>query len=116
MSIITRPGFRVAKCGHEYATEATQGRQRLVGDCDCQPPKKPYKSKAKGTVTHSGTCAYCLDNFTRVVGRGPRPIYCSFDCKQKAAYRTRKAKLAASACEVEGCDGKVYSKGLCATH
>lgn len=42
MSIITRPGFRVAKCGHEYATEATQGRQRLYGDCDCRP-KRPEK-------------------------------------------------------------------------
>lgn len=42
MSIITRPGFRVAKCGHEYATDAQQGRQRLYGDCDCKP-KRPAK-------------------------------------------------------------------------
>lgn len=43
MSIITRPGFRVAKCGHEYKTDAKQGRQRLYGECECKPKRAPKR-------------------------------------------------------------------------
>ena len=118
MSIITRPGFRVAKCGHEYATEAQQGRQRLVGDCECTPPRKVSKYEPKVPSLHVIVCSYCDESFEILLKSGRKPLYCGVDCRNKASYYRRKAsgRLYKRECSIDDCTRKVYSRGLCSTH
>lgn len=79
MSIIARPGFRVAKCGHEYASQATQGRQRAYGDCDCKP-----KTPTEETMELS--CIRCGEDFSHYQFRE----YCSNRCR--VAIQRRRSK------------------------
>lgn len=78
MSIITRPGYRVAKCGHEYASEAKSGAQRKYGDCNCAPlPKKANKVSLR--------CIRCGEDFTHFKFRET----CSKRCSAAVAWRRK---------------------------
>ena len=115
MSIITRPGFRVAKCGHEYATGHKAGRQRLVGDCDCTPPKRaPQKYVPKTPDLKTIECAHCFELFTTT----RRRKYCTKVCSNKAIYRRRKeeGRIWRGECSVEGCGKEVAQSWLCSMH
>ena len=95
MSIIARPGYRFAKCGHEYFSSAKQGRQRNYGDCDC-------KSLPKSQKAIELKCIRCGEDFTHFKFRE----YCSHRCAQTIALRRKRGLPVAdepSYCERCGC-------------
>ena len=81
--------IRVAKCGHEYVAPTKTGRVRIA----C-PECEPVENGAE-----NGMCAHCRESIPARVGGtpGPKPAYCSGQCKSRAnaLRRVESGKYAA---------------------